>query len=303
MSLSVAEKQYISIGCNVGIRVDGRESDRYRSICVEDNIFPHVNGSSRVQIGSETDVICSIKFEAEEVQNNCESFTVSVDLSRSNRVRFDDQYVQSMGMVTSERLRSLLLGLPCFDSDKFTIIPHKFHWVAHIDILVLSMDGHPIDACSLSILVALRGATIPRTEPLVGESGLIDDFEIIGDLGEGICVDAASVPCYVSISKVGSSLLLDSSFCEQQCASCIISIAVDEKGNCCGVNYLKPGQFSCLEFSACITKACAVAINLHEHLRQYSERLQQGSKGSKEFIPSPAQHFPDIPVDRVGLLL
>ena len=41
----------------------------YRTIFVENNVFPHVNGSSRVKIADRTDIICSVK-----VKQLCKSY-------------------------------------------------------------------------------------------------------------------------------------------------------------------------------------------------------------------------------------
>lgn len=59
--LSQSEIQFIIQGCNQGVRNDGRDLDDFRSLSIENKIFPHVNGSSRVKIGDKIDVLCSIK--------------------------------------------------------------------------------------------------------------------------------------------------------------------------------------------------------------------------------------------------
>lgn len=51
---------------------------------------------------------------------------------------------------------------------------------------------------------------------------------------------------------MGSELLLDSSSAEQQCASCVLGVAVDREGACCGVQYLKHGLLAAADLSAVI---------------------------------------------------
>lgn len=80
---SKAEKQYIEEGCALGIRCDGRgkswiynftisvfptipfllvaDPEALRTISIENNIFPHVNGSSRLRVDGAVDIICSLK--------------------------------------------------------------------------------------------------------------------------------------------------------------------------------------------------------------------------------------------------
>jgi len=64
MMSSVAERLYIESGIEMEIRFDGRSLLDFRAISIEDDIFPHVNGSSKISIGHGTDVICSVKVRA-----------------------------------------------------------------------------------------------------------------------------------------------------------------------------------------------------------------------------------------------
>jgi len=82
------------------------------------------------------------------------------------------------------------------------------HLLTHLAITVsykmqiLSMDGNPLDACSIAAQVALQCTRIPRTEAIPGESGLLEDFEVIGDLAESTFVQAQAVPLFVTVAKV-----------------------------------------------------------------------------------------------------
>ena len=67
------------------------------------------------------------------------------------------------------------------------------------------MDLAPIDMCSYAALVALQCTSIPRTEMFLGESGLPEDFEVCGDIGDAVdfsIVAAANTPVCVTIYKV-----------------------------------------------------------------------------------------------------
>jgi exosome complex RNA-binding protein Rrp42 (RNase PH superfamily) len=81
MSTSKAEQEYILLGCKDGIRNDGRGRNikkidctvqnknnflfsgfcDFREISLENNIFPHTNGSSRIIISDSVHIVCSIK--------------------------------------------------------------------------------------------------------------------------------------------------------------------------------------------------------------------------------------------------
>lgn len=67
---------------------------------------------------------------------------------------------------------------------------------------ILSIDGDALDTCSLAAQVALACTRIPRTEAITGESGLLEDFEVIGDLAESTAVQTDAVPIFVTVAKV-----------------------------------------------------------------------------------------------------
>ena len=82
------------------------------------------------------------------------------------------------------------------------IIPGKFCWNICVDLLVLQMDGDPLDACSIATYVALNCTKIPKVEIFLGESGSPEDFEVNGDLGEALSLKASNIPICISSSKV-----------------------------------------------------------------------------------------------------
>jgi exosome complex RNA-binding protein Rrp42 (RNase PH superfamily) len=77
-SISSSEHAYIRNGCEHGIRSDGRGEkdwnydfslqilnfctghDEFRSITIENDIFPHTNASVRLKVHNGVEIICSI---------------------------------------------------------------------------------------------------------------------------------------------------------------------------------------------------------------------------------------------------
>ena len=92
-----------------------------------------------------------------------------------------------------------------FDMAELCIIPGKFCWNICVDLLVLQMDGDPLDACSIATYVALNCTKIPKVEIFVGESGNPEDFEVNGDLGHALSLKAFDIPICISSSKVSKS--------------------------------------------------------------------------------------------------
>ena len=64
------------------------------------------------------------------------------------------------------------------------------------------MDFRPLDACSVATHVALNCTKIPKVRIFLGESGKPEDFEVNGDLGESISLNARNIPICVSSAKV-----------------------------------------------------------------------------------------------------
>ena len=94
-AISSAEKEFTRKGCDANIRFDGRGkvtvdvsplsihgrpcskdlyrllpftgSNDFRHISVENNVLPHVNGSSRLRVGDSIDILCSVKVVNEKI--------------------------------------------------------------------------------------------------------------------------------------------------------------------------------------------------------------------------------------------
>ena len=97
--LSHTEISYTEAGCDNEIRQDGRGLTDSRFMHIENNVLPHVNGSSHVSMSDGTDVICSIKLDVVEPETNFPDkglVTVSVNFSPSCNLKLDDKRLQEM---------------------------------------------------------------------------------------------------------------------------------------------------------------------------------------------------------------
>jgi hypothetical protein len=54
--------------------------------------------------------------------------------------------------------------------------------------------------------VALGCTTVPATQPIPGESGLLEDFDVLGDISQGCAVTTSGTPICITIAKVMVSL-------------------------------------------------------------------------------------------------
>ena len=110
-NVSITEIDFITKGCNIGVRNDGRDVNDIRSILVENNIFPHVNGSSRLKLGHNTDIICSVKAEVTEYDSEVNKHTdqgiisVNVDISPACQLKNEDRKISEFSILIGEQLQ------------------------------------------------------------------------------------------------------------------------------------------------------------------------------------------------------
>ena len=93
---------------------------------------------------------------------------------------------------------------------------------------------------------------------------------------------------------------MDGSSEEQQCASSVISIAVDRYGNVCGLTYLQSSLLSIQDIKTCKKKAYSVATAIFADLDKYILKNKESmmNVGEKEGVLHP-----DVPLSRLGLLM
>jgi len=239
---------------------------------IENNIYPHLNGSSRVRIGDATDVLCSIKLEIAEpdfITPDEGKLDVHVDISPSCNISVDDRVLQSAGSQIASSLESVYVGSSSIDLRKFSIITGKYCWSIQIDLLILQLDGDPLDVCSIAIFVALYGCKVPRVELIAGESGSMEDFDVFGDLSDCLPIACTDIPICITVLKVGGKFIVDSNMVESACSSCTISIALNRLGQYCGIHYLKSGILIGSELDAAVALAIATTQSIFQQLDTY----------------------------------
>ena len=137
--ISASEKEFVQQGVALNCRNDGRSTLDVRNISVEDLIFPHLNGSSKVSVGYGTDIICSIKFEVcEYVPSSSleDLINVTFDISHSCNVRIDERRLQDHGSNVAEIVKNILVQSSSINMEALVIVPGRYNWMMHIDIVV-----------------------------------------------------------------------------------------------------------------------------------------------------------------------
>ncbi len=308
---------FIQAGCEHGIRFDGRDVTDFRHISIENSIFPHVNGSSRLRVGDGVvEILCSVKVEVTEpsaLHPNHGLFEVDVDISPSCNLKTDERRLMEQGLHIAQQLQRYVVGAGAagtggggsgsngngvesspLDLKALCIIPGKYCWCVSVDLLILAMDGDPLDACSVAMYVALNCTKIPKIELFVGESGSMEDFEVCGDLGEAVTLNAIHVPLCISSCKIGQVMVMDATGSEQACASSIFTVAVDKKGLCCGLTKSLGGHFCPLDVATAQAHANTKATAIFHWIDECFSTTSTASINDRL--------YPDVPPTRFGLL-
>ncbi|CAN0034976.1 unnamed protein product, partial [Laminaria digitata] len=166
LNTSTSEREYVSLGVELGMRGDGRGRLDYRSLSVQAGVLAQSNGSTRVTIAHNgTDVLAAVKVEMGEpdlAQPGRGRVEVCVSCSNSLFPKFDERSSGDVNATLSGALERSMRGVGGLDLDALGIVDGKFCWVVFVDILVLQADGNLLDASSFAAFTALNTARIPK---------------------------------------------------------------------------------------------------------------------------------------------
>ena len=104
-----------------------------------------------------------------------------------------------------------------------------------MDLVVLQCDGFPLDACSVAAREALVCTKLPKVQVKVGDSGQPENFDVDGDISTTVGLATNDLPICHTMAKVGENFLPDVSLNEYLSAECVYTVALDKRGQFCGV--------------------------------------------------------------------
>jgi exosome complex RNA-binding protein Rrp42 (RNase PH superfamily) len=115
----------------------------FRLSQIENDIFPHCNGSSRVSIRNSIDVICGVKLVVVSGLESTNFASVALDLSPSCLAKVDETKANEITSRIEEILQANLNN-SCLQhfANTLTIIPGKFSWSLRIDLIVWTILPH-----------------------------------------------------------------------------------------------------------------------------------------------------------------
>ena len=294
--VSDTEISYTRRGCESDVRRDGRGIKDYRRLQMENNPFPHVNGSSHVHLADSMDVVCSVKVDVIEALPDFPDKGVvmfSADISPSCGLKVDDKRRAEEGARVAEKIQSVLLGANAIDLESLCIISGNFCWLVHIDLVINHLDGDPLDVCAIAAYIALLSSRIPKIDTVIGESGRPDDFQVCGDLSAAVPLKVKDIPLCITVVKIGNVLVMDANSVEHASADYAFTVAIDRNGDLCGLFKLHgSGSVAVPDLSKILENASCMAASIFKQL--------SGSKAASA-MNVQASHPDGLP-QRAGLL-
>jgi exosome complex component RRP42 len=184
-------------------RFDGRKTDEFRDLIIEENVSKKAEGSVRVKLGK-TEVLVGIKMDV--------------------AVPYPDSPDKGNLMVTAEFLplssSRIELGPPKFDSievgriidrgireskfielEKLCITEGEKVWTVFIDIYTINDDGNILDAAGIGAVAALKLAKVPKYDA--------EKKKVLYGEYEGHLPLRKINPFAITVHKIGKNLILD----------------------------------------------------------------------------------------------
>lgn len=273
--ISDAERRFLLDGVGQGLRNDGRGCFDYRRITFETDVVPTANASCRLRAG-ETDLIVGVKCDlvSPNVATPSEgSFQISVECSASMLPGIRAKEKDDISRRYSMLLDTLVAGNDVVDRKALCVLPGRFVWSAHVDVVVLTSGGNLLDALSLAVCAVLKDTTIP-------------DVQIIEAMEEGeevrIAVDdrpsmgkpfpLRKLALLVTVAQIGERFLMDVTNEEEGCAEATLCVAVDgSSGEVMGLHKLGRGLFDMSSVPEMLVHCKATAAALVAQLEQALE--------------------------------
>ncbi|KAL5022275.1 hypothetical protein ScPMuIL_001430 [Solemya velum] len=230
VQLSDAEKIYILHGIQDNCREDGRSCEDYRHLEIESNVVSNTTGSARVRLAN-TEILVGVKAEMgnpapeKPDKGRLEFF---VDCSANATPQFEGRGGEELATEISNLLSRSYDCPSCFDLSSLCVLPGQQCWILYIDVLLLECGGNLFDASSIAVKAALFNTRIPKVT--VREDEGHTELEISDDPYDVQRLNVQSVPCIVTLSKIGHSHVVDASQREEACCLARLMIGVTEKG-------------------------------------------------------------------------
>jgi len=269
INLSDAEKCYIVHGVQDDMRNDGRACEEYRSIELETGLIATTNGSSRLRLGN-TELLTGVKVELGTPNPHFPKegwIEFHVDCSPNASPSFQGRGGQNLSNNICNHLSRIYANKGVLDLSKLGILPFKYCWVVHVDVLILECGGNLFDSVSVAVKAALFNTGIPNIKIIAGDEG---EAEIIlpDDPLDSIYMDTAKCPILVTVNKIGNRHIIDATEKEELCCNASIVLGVTKRGLITGMRKIGHGSLDPESISEMVETGKSIGQKIHQSLNK-----------------------------------
>ena len=243
-----------------GERVDGRRPDEFREVKIEVGVAGNADGSAKVSLGH-TKVIAGVKASLGQPFPDAPSMGVQIvhaELIPLASPIFEpgppDENDIELARIVDRGLRSA----PALKLEELAPIPGKQVWRIFIDIYPIDHDGNFIDASGLAAMAALLNTKVSRFT--VAQDGTLVKSE------EKVQLPLADIPVFVTIAKIGDTLVVDPCYEEELVMDARITFALTKEGHICAIQKGGRGCFTIDELAKALDIAQSIAPRLRARL-------------------------------------
>ena len=230
------QKEKIESYLNEGKRLDGRKSDEYRKIIVEDGVSKNSSSAVRVKFGK-TEVLAGVHLAlATPYPDSADSgtFMTSAELHPMASQQFD---IGRPGINSIELARVIDRGIResgFIDMKKLCIKEGEKVYQVFVDIFAVNDDGNLLDVAGLAALIALGRARMP----IYNE----EEDKIDGYSEERIPLNKDVLSFSMTFHKVGNAIVADVGHDEEEISKFRLTVAMGDNNGKPRITAMQKGK-------------------------------------------------------------
>ena len=248
------QKKKIESCLNAGKRLDGRKSDEYREISVEEGISLNSASAVRVKFGK-TEVLAGVHLALAAPYPDSPdegTFMTGVELHPMASGQFD---IGRPGINAIEMARVIDRGIResgFIDFKGLCIKEGEKVWQVFVDIVAINDDGNLLDVAGLAAVIALGKARMPiynEEEPAArgipskeGTKVPVSSGKVDGYSEKGIPLDKDVLSFSMTFHKVGNVIVADVSKEEEEISKFRLTIAIGDNEGIPRITAMQKGK-------------------------------------------------------------
>jgi len=243
-----------------GERIDGRKPEEYREVKIEVGVAGNADGSARVYLGH-TKVVAGVKASIGQPFPDSPNEGVQIvhaELIPMASPIFEPGPPDENDIELARIIDRGLRHAPALRLNELVLIPGKQVWRIFIDIYPIDHDGNFIDASGLAAMAALLNTRIPRY--------VVASNDTLVKVEEKVALPIADLPVFVTIAKIGDTLIVDPCYEEELVMDARITFAITRSGRICAIQKGGRGSFTVEEIERALELAQSVAPSLRAKL-------------------------------------